>query len=191
MANTDFGCPVANSDVSQPERDSGTTTKRCCAKALPRGCGTSSARCSRGSSQDSDLAFETRNACDADWERQHPDANVPPYILKPPGFYEVGLFSGGDERGEINGAVVESTKVQAHSSYLVYVNVWSYLDGGEPSLRTGKIYRWRVAARVTSENGKFVVDDILGLKGVFDYDKAVYMSKMLTIGCKGSHAILN
>jgi hypothetical protein len=136
-------------------------------------------------------AFETRNACDADWERQHPDANVPPYILKPPGFYEVGLFSGGDERGEINGAVVESTKVQADSSYLVYVNVWSYLDGGVPSLRTGKIYRWRVAARVTSENGKFVVDDILGLKGVFDYDKAVYMSKMLTIGCKGSHAILN
>ena len=136
-------------------------------------------------------AFETRNACDADWERQHPNGNVPPSILKPPGFYEDGLFSGGNERGEINGAVVGSTRVQADGSYLVDVKVWSYLDGGVPSLRTGKIYRWRVAARVISEDGQFVVDDILGLKGVFDYDKAVYMSKMLTIGCKGSHAILN
>jgi hypothetical protein len=136
-------------------------------------------------------AFETRNACDADWERQHPNGNVPPFILKPPGFYEDGLFSGGNERGEINGAVVGSTRVQADGSYLVDVKVWSYLDGGVPSLRTGKIYRWRVAARVISEDGQFVVDDILGLKGVFDYDKAVYMSKMLTIGCKGSHAILN
>ena len=136
-------------------------------------------------------AFETRNACDGDWERQHPNANVPPYILKQPGFYEDGLFSGSNERGEINGAVVESTKVQADGSYLVYVKVWSYFDGGETSLRTGKIYRWRVAARVLPENGQFVVDDILGFKGVFDYDKAVYMSKMLTIGCKGSHSILN
>ena len=135
-------------------------------------------------------AFETRNACDHDWELQHPNANVAPYILKPPGLYETGLFSGGDEMGEINGAVVESTKVQADSSYLVNVNVWSYLDGGVPSLRTGKIYRWRVVARVTSESGQFVVDDILFLKGVFDRDNSIYMSKILAMGCKGSHTIL-
>lgn len=132
--------------------------------------------------------FEIRNACDEDWERQHPNANVPPYILKPPGFYEDGLFSGQDERGYIDGAAVGTTKAQADGSYLVYVNVWSYYDLGEPSLRTTKIYRWTVAARVILENGDFVVDDIL-VKGVFARDKTVYMSKMLSTGCNGSRAI--
>jgi hypothetical protein len=131
--------------------------------------------------------FATRNACDQDWQRQHRNADPPE---KPPGFYEDGLFSGSNERGEINGAVVGSTSVQADGSYLVYVNVWSYLDGGVPSLRTGQKYRWRVAARVISEDGQFVIDDILGFKGVFDYEKSVYMSKMLALGCRGSHAIL-
>ncbi len=130
--------------------------------------------------------FATRNACDQDWERQHQNANLP---LKAPGFYEDGLFSGSVERGYINGAVVGPTKVQTDGSYLVYVKVWSYFDGGDLSLRTGKIYRWQVAARVTSEDGQFVVDDILGFKGVFDYDKSVYMSKMITLGCRGSHSM--
>jgi hypothetical protein len=130
-------------------------------------------------------AFEMRNACDLDWDRRHRSANPP---LKAPGVYEDGLFSGSDERGEINGAVMGSTKVQADGSYLVYVKVWSYFDMGEPSLRTGKIYRWRVAARVTSEDGRFVVDDILGFKGVFNYEKSVYMSQMLSAGCGGTHS---
>jgi hypothetical protein len=133
-------------------------------------------------------AFETRNACDRDWARHHQNANPPE---KAPGFYEDGLFSGSDEQGVINGAVVDSTKQQADSSYLVYVKVWSYFDMGVPSLRTGKIYRWRVAARVTSEEGRFVVDDILGFKGVFNYDKSVYMSTMLTMGCRGTHSTLD
>jgi hypothetical protein len=133
-------------------------------------------------------AFEMRNACDLDWNRHHRNADPP---VKAPGFYEGGLFSGSNERGEINGALVGSTKVQADGSYLVYVKVWSYFDEGDSSLRTGKIYKWRVAARVTSEDGRFVVDDILGFKGVFDYDKSVYMSRMITFGCSGSHATLN
>jgi hypothetical protein len=108
--------------------------------------------------------------------------------VKAPGFYEDGLFSGGDERGYVNGAAVGSTKAQADGSYLVYVKLWSYFDGGDLSQRTGKLYRWRVAARVTSEDGRFVVDDILGFKGVFDYDKSVYMSRMLTSGCRGTHS---
>jgi hypothetical protein len=132
--------------------------------------------------------FETRNACDQDWGSKHRNANPP---LKPPGFYEDGLFSGSNERGEINGAVVGSTNVQADGSYLVNVNVWSYFDGGDLSLRTGQKHHWRVAARVISEDGQFVIDDILGFKGVFDYDKSVYMSKMLPLGCRGSHATQN
>jgi hypothetical protein len=84
---------------------------------------------------------------------------------------------------------VGRTKVQADGSYLVYVQVWSYFDDGVPSLRTDKIYRWRVAARVVSEDGRFVVDDILGFKGVFDDGRSIYMSKMLPIGCRGAHAI--
>jgi hypothetical protein len=136
-------------------------------------------------------AFETRNACDLDWERQHPNANVSPYMLKAPGFYEGGLFSGSNERGEINGAAVGATKVQSDGSYLVYVKLWSYFDGGDLSLRTGKRYRWQVAAQVTSQDGRFVVDDILGFKGVFDYDKSIYMSKMITHGCSGTHSTLN
>jgi hypothetical protein len=110
---------------------------------------------------------------------------------KAPGFYEDGLFSGSNERGDVNGAAVGSTKMQTDGSYLVYVKLWSYFDGGVPSLRTGKIYRWRVAARVTSEGGRFLVDDILGFKGVFDYDKSVYMSRMLTSGCAGTHSTFN
>jgi hypothetical protein len=123
-------------------------------------------------------AFETRNACDRDWKRRHRNDNPP---AKPPGFNEDGLFSGSNERGYISGAKIGSTKAQADGSYLVHVHVWSYLG-------TSKIYRWQVAARVTSEDGKFVVDDILGFKGAFDYDKSVYMSRMLSIGCKGAHS---
>ena len=133
-------------------------------------------------------AVETRNACDLDWARHHRNADPPE---KAPGFYEDGLFSGRNERGEINGAVVDSTKLQADSSYLVYVKVWSYFDGGEPSLRDGKIHRWQVAARVTWEDERFVVDDILGFKGVFDYDKPVYVSKMILQGCSGAHSTTN
>jgi hypothetical protein len=131
--------------------------------------------------------FETRNACDQDWDRKHQNSDVP---LKAPGFYESGLFSGGNEQGYINGAAVGSTKTQADGSYLVFVNVWSYLDDGLPSLRASKVYRWRVAARVISEDGRFVVDDIFGFKGVFDPDKSVYMSKMLAHGCRGAHSTL-
>lgn len=130
-------------------------------------------------------SFETRDACDLDWDRRHRNANP---SLKAPGFYEDGLFSGSNEQGYVNGAIVGSAKVQGDGSYLVTVNLWSYFDGGEVSLRTGKIYRWRVAARVTSERNRFVVDDILGFKGVFDHDKAVYMSKLLTLGCKGTRS---
>lgn len=133
-------------------------------------------------------AFETRNACDLDWGRRHRNANPPE---KAPGFYEDGLFTGSNERGEINGAVVDAAKVQADGSYFVYVNVWSYFDGGDLALRTGKKYRWHVAARVISEDGRFVVDDILGFKGVFDYNRAVYMSKMITMGCRGTHSTLD
>lgn len=133
-------------------------------------------------------AFETRNACDSDWARRHRNADPP---VKPPGFYEDGLFSGGNEQGYVNGAVVGSTKVQADGSYLVHVKLWSYLGTEDLAPRTGKIYRWRVAARVTSEDGRFVVDDILGFKGVFDYDRSVYMSTMLTSGCKGAHSTEN
>jgi hypothetical protein len=133
-------------------------------------------------------AFDTRDACDLDWARRHRNADPP---LKAPGFYEDGLFSGSNEQGYINGAVASSTKVQKGGSYLVTVKLWSYLDMGVRSLRTGKIERWRVAARVTSEDGRFVVDDILGFKGVFDDSKPVYMSKMLSTGCKGTHSTLD
>ncbi len=132
-------------------------------------------------------AFETRDDCDLDWNRRHRNANPP---VKAPGFYEDGLFSGSNEQGYVNGAVVGSTKAQPDGSYLVYVKLWSYLCTEDLATRTGKIYRWRVAARVTSENGRFVVDDILGFKGSFDYDKSVYMSKMLTSGCRGDHSTL-
>lgn len=87
-------------------------------------------------------AFETRKACDLDWERRHRNADPPE---KPPGFYEAGLFSGSNERGVINGAVVGSTKVQADGSYLVYsicgrILTWEihrsapakYIGGGSP-----------------------------------------------------------
>lgn len=79
--------------------------------------------------------------------------------------------------------------MQKDGSYLVYVNLWSYFDGGLESLRTHTKYHWQVGVRVISEGGQFVVDDILGFKGVFDYDKSVWMSKMITAGCNGSHAI--
>jgi hypothetical protein len=133
-------------------------------------------------------AFETRNACDQDWNRHHRNADPP---VKAPGFYEDGLFSGSNEQGYVNGAVVGSSKAQVDGSYLVYVKLWSYLGTEDWVKRTGKIYRWRVAARVTSEDGRFVVDDILGFKGTFDYDKSVYMSKMLTNGCRGTHSTSN
>ncbi len=73
-------------------------------------------------------------------------------------------------------------------SYLVYVNLWSYLDGSLESLRTQKKYRWQVGARVISEDGRFVVDDVGFFRNALD-GKSGWMSKMITAGCNGPHSI--
>jgi hypothetical protein len=134
-------------------------------------------------------AFETRNACDRDWDRQHPNANVPPFILKHPGFYEDGLFSGSDEMGYLDGASVGRTIMQRDGSYLVYVNVWSYFDSGLAELRTSKKYHWQVGTRVVSEDGRFFVDDIRFFKNAQFNQSSIWMSKMITAGCNGPHSI--
>lgn len=79
--------------------------------------------------------------------------------------------------------------MEKDGSYLVYVNIWSYLDGGPESLRIQKKYRWQVGARVISEDGRFVVDDIRFFKNALDNGTSVWMSRMIRAGCRGSHAI--
>jgi hypothetical protein len=134
--------------------------------------------------------FETRNACDTDWHRQNPDADKPPQILKPPGFFEDGLFTGPDEAAFITGAVIVRTVPQKDRSFLVYVRVAHPDYGFAPSF-IHTVAHWEVGVRVVSEDGRFKVDDILFPTGFGGRGTPERMSKMITSGCRGAHWVGN
>ena len=135
--------------------------------------------------------FETRNACDTDWDRQNPDADRPhadrpPQILKPPGFYEDGLFTGPDEGAFITSAVIVRTVPQTDGSFLVYVRVAHPDYGFAPSF-IHTVAHWEVEVRVVPEDGRFKVDDILFPRGFGGHGTPERMSNMITSGCRGGH----
>jgi hypothetical protein len=115
--------------------------------------------------------IDLANACDVDWDRQHPDPNS-----KPPGL-EGGLFTGVDLRGEPQAFHIERVESGKNGSMRVYVKL-------TPSEPRENPWTWRVAAVLVREDGHFVVDDVIYLKDR-PQDVVVRLSEYLSQGCNG------
>ena len=120
--------------------------------------------------------LETVQACESDYFHQHGrDTSKPEF-----GWLESGIFSGANERGLPAKAVVEQTERQQDGSTWVYVRL-AY--NNPQSSDSVSIYQWMVAAKVVSERGQFVVDDVL----IFQDDSDEIQSRLSDsfVGCDG------
>lgn len=106
--------------------------------------------------------LETAQACEDSYLQQHKGEDGKPGF----DWLEVNLFSGGNEQAIPSSAVVERTAAEKDGSIRVYVRLRykeSFKTYGRPP-NPANTFRWRVAAAVISEDGKFVVDEVLFLK---------------------------
>ena len=112
-------------------------------------------------------------ACRDDWFRVHPKNDE----KAPSTWFEIGLFSGYDDRGEPHAFQVEKTESEEDGSFRVYVRL---TEGPRE-----KPWHWEVAAIVIRENGRLVIDDVVFLKEK-DVDTESRLSEILKRGCDGS-----
>jgi hypothetical protein len=124
--------------------------------------------------------IELAHGCARDWVRQDQKrvlTNNQVQEKAPFGWAESGIFSGADERTEPDAFVIERTELKKNGS--IRVDVRLTLSPPHPE-------RWEVAAVLVRENGHFVVDDVIYLR---DKSNApdVWLSKLLSDGCNGSH----
>jgi hypothetical protein len=128
--------------------------------------------------------LQTARACQDDYSRQHPS----PTGISKPGWLKSGLFSGENSHASPVEAVVNRKEKQNDGSFLTYVSlepVEALIDLGHGRRAFHGGYTWQVEARVTSENGQFVVDDVR----IFDRFPAEGPSRLLSdsfTGCDGS-----
>lgn len=125
-------------------------------------------------------SLETAQACESDYVRQHVAGDGKPEFR----WLEIGLFSGGNEKALPAEAVVERTEPQKDGSFHVYVKL-TYKNSGSPD--PANTFHWTIAAKVISEDRRFVVDDIL----LFKDDSTQVESRLSNsfIGCQGSRWI--
>lgn len=129
--------------------------------------------------------FQTVQACQDDFGRQHSAASG----VSKPGWLKTSLFSGEGSHASPVDAMVDRRAKQNDGSFLVYVDLEPAdavinLGHGRRAFHGG--YTWQVEARVVSENGRFVVDDVR----IFDRFPAEGASQLLSesfAGCDGSH----
>jgi len=112
-------------------------------------------------------------ACGADWHRQNPDLSLKPDI----GWLELGFFSGGEEEATPSTFVIERALSEKDGSIRVYVK----LTYEEPET---KPLIWHVAAIVLTENGHYVVNDVIYLNGPSESDGG-RLSARLSADCDG------
>jgi len=114
-------------------------------------------------------------ACYADWLRQNPDPNT----KHPFGVFESGLFSGADDRSEVQTFQLDNTQEQRDGSLRVNVRLTYEDPPGHPQT-------WRVATVVVRENGRFVIEDV-----IYPKDKNIHVESRLSEGlsnqCNGPH----
>jgi len=115
-------------------------------------------------------------ACRDDWFRLHPKNDE----KAPSTWTEFGLFSGFDDRSQPQAFQIEKTEAEEDGSFRVYVR----LTEGPPE----KPWNWRVAVVVMSEEGKFVINDVIFLRDK-DVETESRLSELLTVGCDGSRGV--
>lgn len=129
--------------------------------------------------------LQTAQACQDDYKGQHP---TPRGTSKPPG-WKSGLFSGEGRHASPVAALVARKEKQNDGSYLVYAELEpleAIIDRAHGPRAFYGGYTWQVVARVISENGQFMVDDVR----IFDRFPAEGPSRLLSdsfAGCDHSH----
>ena len=129
--------------------------------------------------------LQTAQACQDDYGRQH----ATPSGISKPGWLKSGLFSGEGSHASPVDAVVDRKEKENDGSFLVYVDlqpVEALIDLGHGRRAFHGGYTWRVEARVISENGQFVVDDIR-IFDRFPAEGPYYLLSGSFTGCDGTH----
>jgi hypothetical protein len=129
--------------------------------------------------------LQVAQECQDDYSRQHSKSGG----ISGPGWLKSGLFSGEGSHASPIDAAAHSKEKLNDGSFLVYVTLEPVeavndLGHGRRAFYGG--YAWEVGARVISENGQFVVDDVR----VFDRFPAEGPFHLLSAsftGCDGSH----
>ena len=119
--------------------------------------------------------IEQAGACRDDWLRLHPKNDE----KAPSTWFEFGLFSGYDDRGDPRTFRIDKTESEEDGSFRAYVRL---TEGPRE-----KPWHWKVAAIVIRENGRFVIDDVIFLRDK-DFDTESRLSEILQLrGCDGPH----
>jgi hypothetical protein len=126
--------------------------------------------------------LQSAQACQGDYASRHATADATPK----PGWLTRGLFSGEDNHALPIDALVESKEKQNDGSYLVYVDLEYDIDLGHGRRAFYGNHSWRVATRVISEKGQFVVDDVRVFDGFSVHGPSRLLSDSFA-GCDGSH----
>jgi hypothetical protein len=130
-----------------------------------------------------DEELQTAQACQDDYSVQHPSGT------SKPSWWQSGLFSGEGSHASPVAAVIARKEKQNDGSFLVYANlepVEAVIHRGHAPRAFYGGYTWQVVARVISENGKFVVDDVR-IFDRFPADGPSHLLSDLFAGCDRSH----
>jgi hypothetical protein len=129
--------------------------------------------------------LHTAQACQDDYNRQHPTADG----ASKTSWLKSGLFSGDGSHAEPVDAVVDRKEKQNDGSFTVYVDlepVDAVINLGHERRAFHGGYTWQVEATVIPEDGRFLVDDVR----IFDRFPAEGSSRLLSDSfsrCDGSH----
>lgn len=116
-------------------------------------------------------------SCQDDWVRQNPGK----MIKEPFAWGETGLFSGAEELSEPSSFKIERTEPNQDGSFRIYVTLTEAPPNNKP-------WSWDVEVQMKMEEKRFVIDDVVYLKGD-DVPNEQRLSEILTEGCNGSHWI--
>lgn len=118
--------------------------------------------------------FDGYSACMADWRKQNLNTTD-----KPPGLIEYDIFSGSSEEADPVAFHIERSETEKNGSIRVYVRL-RWQEGKDKEV-------WRVAAVLTREDGRFVLDNVIFLKNSTRPDDVdTPLSRLLTDECEGS-----
>jgi hypothetical protein len=116
-------------------------------------------------------------SCQNDWARQ----NQGKMIKEPFAWGETGFFSGAEELSEPSSFQIQGAEPNQNGSFRVKVKLTESPPNDKP-------WSWDVDVYLKMEERRFVVNDVVFLKGD-DVPTEYRLSEILTEGCKGSHWI--
>lgn len=133
-----------------------------------------------------ELQLESAKACEADYFRQHPQTTD---RATQPAWLKTDLFTGSGNRIAPTSAWPVRQGQQKDGAFLVLVNLFSQTIDLGNGLKGGAGNpggSWHAMVRVTSEDGRYVVDDVRLFEGASTEGPSYLLSESFP-GCSGPH----